>query len=60
MRIRVTRNTDFERIAGFGALRRGMRNVEATVRRSNDRWVAIDVERSGGGGEHGGHGGDDD
>jgi hypothetical protein len=60
VRIRVTRNTDFERIAGFRALRSGMSNVEATVRRSNGRWVATEVERSGGGGEHGGHGGDDD
>jgi hypothetical protein len=61
-RIRVTRNTDFERIAGFGALRRGMTNIEATVRRSNGRWVALEVERSGGGGDHGGDDddGDDD
>jgi hypothetical protein len=58
-RIKVTRNTRFERIAGFSALRKGMRNIEATVRRNaNGRWVAIEVERSGGGGHHGG--GDDD
>jgi Domain of unknown function (DUF5666) len=57
VRIRVTRSTDFERISGFAALRAGMRRVEATVRRSNGRWVATHVERSGGGGEHGGHGG---
>ena len=57
VRIRVTRRTRFERIAGFGALRSGMRNIEATVRRSDGRWVAREVERSGGGGEHGG---DDD
>jgi len=56
-RIRVTRNTRFERIAGFGALRRGMSNIEATVRRADGRWIAREVERSGGGGEHGG---DDD
>jgi hypothetical protein len=30
-----------------------MRRIEATVRRSNGRWVAIGVERSGGG-QHGG------
>ena len=54
IRIRVTRNTRFERIAGFGALRVGMRNVESIVRRSNGRWIAIEVERSGGGGRHGG------
>ena len=57
IRIKVTRNTRFERIDGFGALRVGMRNVEALVKRSNGRWVAIEVERSGGGGRHGG---DDD
>jgi hypothetical protein len=63
VRIRVTRNTSFERIAGFSGLRAGQTNIEATVRRSNGRWVALDVERSGGGGEHGGddrRGGDDD
>jgi hypothetical protein len=30
-----------------------MRRVEATVRRRDGRWIAIEVERSGGGGEHG-------
>jgi hypothetical protein len=59
-RIKVTRNTTFQRIAGFAALRKGMRRVEATVRRSNGRWIAIRVERSGGGGHHGGGGGADD
>jgi hypothetical protein len=57
VRIRVTRRTRYERIDGFGGLRAGLTNIEATVRRSNGRWVALDVERSGGGGEHGG---DDD
>jgi len=56
-RIKVNRNTRFERIAGFSALRKGMRNIEATVHRANGRWVASEVERSGGGGDHGG---DDD
>jgi hypothetical protein len=56
-RIRVTARTRFERIAGFGALKAGMSNIEATVRRVDGRWVAREVERSGGGGEHGG---DDD
>jgi hypothetical protein len=56
-RIKVTRNTRFERIDGFGALRAGMRNVEVVAKRRDGRWVAIEVERSGGGGEHGG---DDD
>jgi Domain of unknown function (DUF5666) len=54
IRIKVTRNTVFERINGFGALRVGMNRVEATVRRSDGRWVATHVERSGGGGRHGG------
>jgi hypothetical protein len=57
VRIRVTRNTRFERIPGFSGLRAGQTNIEATVRRSDGRWVALEVERSGGGGEHGG---DDD
>ena len=57
VRIRVTRNTRYERIDGFGGLKVGARNIEATVRRGDDRWIALEVERSGGGGEHGG---DDD
>jgi hypothetical protein len=64
VRIRVTRNTRFERIAGFRGLKAGMKGVESTVRRRNGRWVALTVERSGGGGRHGGgnddRGGDDD
>jgi hypothetical protein len=31
-----------------------MKRVEATVKRANGRWVAVHVERSGGGGRHGG------
>ena len=54
VRIKVRRSTRFERIAGFGGLRAGQQNIEATVRRSGGRWVAIEVERSGGGGRHGG------
>jgi len=57
VRIHVNRLTRYERIAGLGGLERGMRNIEATVRRSDRRWVAREVERSGGGGQHGG---DDD
>ena len=56
-RIKVTRNTRYERIDGFRGLRAGMRNVETVVKRRDGRWVAIEVERSGGGGDHGG---DDD
>ena len=54
--IRVTSRTRFERVT-FSSLRAGLKNIEATVRRSNGRWVASEVERSGGGGNHGG---DDD
>ena len=61
IRIKVTRSTRFERIGGFSGLRKGQKRIEATVRRSNGRWVATEVERSGGGGSHGGHsGGSDD
>ena len=54
VRIRVTRNTRFERIAGFAGLKVGATNIESTVRRRDGRWIAVEVERSGGGGEHGG------
>lgn len=54
VRIRVTRNTRFERIAGFAGLNVGATNIESTVRRRDGRWIAVEVERSGGGGEHGG------
>jgi hypothetical protein len=57
IRIKVTSRTRYERVAGFSGLRKGMTRIEATVRRSNGRWVALEVERSGGGGRHGG---DDD
>jgi hypothetical protein len=66
IRIKVRRSTRYERIAGFRGLEVGMNRVEALVRRSRGAWVALEVERSGGGGEHGGgddhggHGGDDD
>ncbi len=53
IRIKVTRNTRFERLSGFGALHAGQQAIEATVRRSGGRWIALEVERSGGGGRHG-------
>jgi hypothetical protein len=56
VRIKVTSRTRFERINGFAGMRRGMTNVESTVRRANGRWVATEVEISGGGGSHGGRG----
>ena len=58
-RIRVTSQTTFHDLAGFAALKRGARNIEVTARRSSGRWIARLVERSGGGGHHGGHGADD-
>ena len=59
IRVRVTSRTRFERISGFSALKAGATNIETTVRRSNGRWVAVEVERSGGGGSHGGSNDDD-
>jgi hypothetical protein len=58
IRIKVTRSTSFEDLAGFRSLHAGMNRIEAVVRRSNGRWVASHVERSGGGGSHGGSGRD--
>ena len=58
VRITVNGRTRYERIDGFAGLRAGLSNVEAVVKRSNGRWIAREVEVSGGGGEHGG--GDDD
>jgi hypothetical protein len=56
IRIKVTRSTSFERVGGFAGLRKGLTRIEATVKRSGGRWVATHVERSGGGGSHGGDG----
>ena len=53
-RIKVTRSTRFERIDGFRGLRADMRNVEVVAKRRDGRWIATEVERSGGGGDHGG------
>ena len=47
VRIFVTRNTRFERIAGFAGLKVGARNIESVVRKRDGRWVAVEVERSG-------------
>ena len=54
IRIRVTAATRYERLAGFRSLRRGMTRIESTVRRTNGRWTATSVERSGAGTRHGG------
>jgi hypothetical protein len=57
VRIKVTRNTRFERVNGLAGLKAGAQNIESTVKRRDGAWIALEVERSGGGGEHGG---DDD
>jgi hypothetical protein len=54
IRVHVNRNTRWERINRLAGLRVGMRGVEVLVRRIDGRWVASEVEKSGGGGEHGG------
>jgi hypothetical protein len=52
--IKVTSRTRYQRVGSFSGLRAGMTRIEANVRRSNGAWVATFVERSGGGGQHGG------
>jgi uncharacterized membrane protein YgcG len=49
----VTSSTRFQRVT-FASLRVGSAKIEATVRRSNGRWVATKVERSGGSSSGGG------
>jgi opacity protein-like surface antigen len=51
-RVFVASSTRFERTS-FARLRAGSR-IEATIRRTDGRWVASHVETSGGGGNHGG------
>jgi hypothetical protein len=65
VRIKVNANTRFERIAGFGALRSGLR-VEVDAKSTANGLVATQVETQGGGGaddgggdDHGGGGSDD-
>jgi hypothetical protein len=68
--IKVTSNTRFEDLAGFSALKAGLKRVEAKVKRVDGAWVARKIELSGrdddradddrGGDRHGGRGGDDD
>lgn len=53
-RIKVTRGTRYERVNGLAGLSAGQRGIEVTTRRKVDgAWIAIEVEKSGGGGEHG-------
>jgi len=67
LRIKVNGATVFERIAGFGALHKGMR-IEVDARRTDSGLIAKQVEPQGGGGgggddsggdDHGGGGSDD-
>jgi uncharacterized membrane protein YgcG len=67
IRIKVNGRTQFERIAGFGALHKGMR-IEVDAQRTDDGLVARNIEPQGGGGgggddsggdDHGGGGADD-
>lgn len=67
-RIKVTRGTRYERVGGLAGLSAGQRGIEVKTRRKTEdgrAWIAIEVEKSGGGGEHGDdrdddRGGDDD
>jgi hypothetical protein len=55
-KIKVNRLTEFERLAGFKAIRVGRTDIEVTARRANGRWIATQVETRGGDDR----GGDDD
>lgn len=57
IRIKVNGKTQFERIAGFGALHKGM-GIQIDAQRTDNGLVAKHVEPQGGGGG-GGSGGDD-
>jgi hypothetical protein len=56
-RFKVTANTVFQDLSGFGAIHVGAKNIEVVASMRNGRWVASHVERSGGGGAGGGGGG---
>ena len=56
-RFKVTANTRFERVNGLAGLKAGAKNIEVTAKRKNGKWIALEVGRSGGGGQH--RGGDD-
>ena len=58
-RFKVTANTTFQDLAGYGALHVGQNGIEVVASRKNGRWVASHVERAGGG-EGGNGGGADD
>jgi hypothetical protein len=65
VRIRVTSTTVFNRLAGFGALHKGLQ-IEVEAKQSSSGLVATKIEpragggNEGGGTENGGHGGGHD
>jgi hypothetical protein len=66
VRIRVTSSTAFDRLSGFGALRKGL-EIEVNAKQTANGLVATKIEprtsggeESGGGDDHGGHGGGHD
>jgi hypothetical protein len=60
VRVRVDSATVFERISGFGALRKGV-EIEVDAKQTSNGLLAKQIESRGGGGgdEHGGGGSDD-
>jgi hypothetical protein len=60
--IKVNKATKYQRIAGFGAIKPGLKNIEVVAKKNRKgRWIATKVEVSGksGGGNAGGGGSDD-
>ncbi len=62
--IKVTADTKYQRIAGFGAIKPGLKNVEVrATKNAKGTWIASKVQisgKSGGGNGGGGGGGADD
>ena len=58
LRVKVTSSTQFQRIAGFGDLHKGLR-IEVEAKSTSNGLVATHVETPGGGGNGGGGGADD-
>jgi len=59
VRVKVNSSTKFQRLAGFGALQKGLR-VEVEAKTTANGLVATQVETPGGGGGNGGGGGGGD
>lgn len=58
VRIRVNSTTEFERLSGFGALRKGLQ-IEVDAAKTSNGLVAKQIEPQGGNGGSGGGGSDD-